>query len=152
MCLLLFPNIIIDDILWSLKGSCNSTQVTEVEKENRTPIPFSKMSLGCIWFLLSAAQKDRWSYCDVDDISLDPRGRPTVTAGNDHHYFRTRCPSIRLSVYTFQNITKQNNFQVRINKWSLLVGLWVWPSGSCWWYPSFIDFSSKPPSVFAHSP
>ena len=52
---------------------------------------------------------------------FDPRGRPTVTAGSDH-YFRTWCPSnpqsvrlsLRMSVPIFQNVAKQNNFQVRI--------------------------------------
>ena len=46
----------------------------------------------------------------VQDI--DPRGRPTVTAGSDH-YFRTCCLYIRPSVPTFQNLAKQN-VQARI--------------------------------------
>ena len=36
---------------------------------------------------------------------IDPRGRPTVTAESDH-YFRMCCLSV------FQNLAKQNNFQV----------------------------------------
>ena len=41
-------------------------------------------------------------------ISLvDPRGRPTVTAGSDN-YFCTCCLSVRPSVPTFQNLAKQN--------------------------------------------
>ena len=42
--------------------------------------------------------------------SIDPRGRPTVTAGSDH-YFRAWCPC----VYShFSKSRKKNNFQVRI--------------------------------------
>ena len=41
--------------------------------------------------------------------TIDPRGRPTVTARSDH-YIRTCCPYVP----AFQNLSKQNNFQVRI--------------------------------------
>ena len=44
---------------------------------------------------------------------VDPRGQPTVTAGSDH-YLPTCCLSVRPSVPTFQNLAKQNNFQLRI--------------------------------------
>ena len=41
--------------------------------------------------------------------SFDPLGRPTVTAGSHDHCFRTCCPSVPI----FQNLAKQNKFQVR---------------------------------------
>ena len=46
----------------------------------------------------------------VFQVSIDPRGRPTVTAGSGR-YFRTSCLSVRTSGPTFQNLAKQNNFQ-----------------------------------------
>ena len=51
--------------------------------------------------------------------NIDPLGQSTVTAGRDN-YFRTCCPSV------FWNLAKQKNRK----QWSLLVRLWVWPSGS----------------------
>ena len=53
------------------------------------------------------------SHLQVFRPIFDPRGRPTITADSDQ-YFRTCCPSVRPSVPTFQNLTKQNNFQARI--------------------------------------
>ena len=47
--------------------------------------------------------------------NIDPRGRPTVTAGSDH-CFRTCRPCVR--PHFSQNET------------NLLARLWVWPSGS----------------------
>ena len=44
---------------------------------------------------------------------IDPRGRPTVTAGIDH-YFRTCCLSVRTSVPIFQYLAKQNKVQASI--------------------------------------
>ena len=57
------------------------------------------------WVLWKTATK--LCYC-----SIDPRGRPTVTAVSDH-YFRTCCLYVRPSVRTFQNLAKQNKFQAR---------------------------------------
>ena len=44
---------------------------------------------------------------------IDPLGRPTVPAGSDH-CFRTHV-SVRTSVYTFQNIAKQNKYSPESN-------------------------------------
>ena len=46
---------------------------------------------------------------NMKNANLDPRGRPTVTAGSDHN-FHTFCPAIP----TFQNLARQNNFHVKI--------------------------------------
>ena len=43
--------------------------------------------------------------------SIDPLGRPTITAGSDH-YFRLCCLYIRFS--TIQNLEKLNKIQERI--------------------------------------
>ena len=62
---------------------------------------------------------------DVEGNIFDPRGRPqsrpVVIIILEH-------VSVRTSVPTFQNITKQNKRRVKIMMG--LVGLWVWPSGS----------------------
>ena len=50
--------------------------------------------------------------CISQSVYIDPRGRPTVTAGSDH-YFRTCCLSVRPSPL-FKNHAKQNNFEARI--------------------------------------
>ena len=60
-----------------------------------------------------------------DKINLiDPRGRPTATAGSDL-CFCICLPFVRPSVPTFQNKT---NFKRKLC--SLLARLWVWASGS----------------------
>ena len=51
-------------------------------------------------------------YKKYSSFSIDPRGRSAVTAGSDH-YFHTCSLFVRQSVPTFQNLTKQNNMQVK---------------------------------------
>ena len=44
---------------------------------------------------------------------IDPRGRPTVTAGSDHTLFTSGVCTSRPS-FTFHKLAKQKKFQVRI--------------------------------------
>ena len=48
----------------------------------------------------------------IHTSNIDPRGRPTVTAGSGH-CFRTCRPYVRTSVPTFQNLVKQSKFQAK---------------------------------------
>ena len=58
-------------------------------------------------------------------MDIDPRGRPTVTAGSDNYFHVCR------SVPTFQNLAKQNKFEVRIVIATVVtVGLAEWIIGS----------------------
>ena len=57
---------------------------------------------------------------------IDPLGRPIVPAGSDF-YFHMCCPSVSQSAL-FK--ISQNKTNVAWKKWSLLLGLWVWPRGS----------------------
>ena len=62
--------------------------------------------------------------CGAPNLFIDPLCRPTVMPGSDH-CFRMCRQFLRPSVPTFQ---KKTNFKWEL--WSLLAGLWVWPSGS----------------------
>ena len=77
-------------------------------KLNFTNLPFFLIVKGV------AKWRETFPFCNID-----PLGRPTVPAGNDHYFAHVR------TFPTFQNIAKQTNFAWKW--WSLLVGLCVWP-------------------------
>ena len=84
-------------MLWILWFSSSRTCKKNTKVQIRLPIIAAKVLLYHCWI---------FSF-------IDPRGQPTVLASSDH-YFCSCCLSVRPSVPTFQNLTKQNNFQVRI--------------------------------------
>ena len=64
-------------------------------------------------------------------LKIDPLSRPTITAESDYCFYICYPdvpPYVRTSVPTFQNLTKQTNFKRK--QCLLLVGPWVWSSGS----------------------
>ena len=67
---------------------------------------------------------NRWIKSVLSVICVEPRLRPTVTAGSDH-YFHTFVfrPSLLIKISQTKTIFKWK-------LWSLLVGLWAWPRRS----------------------
>ena len=71
-----------------------------------------------------------WDHCNRTNRTISrPRvliHSATVTSDSDHYF--SHVASVRPSVPTFQNLAKQNKFQM---KWSSLLAVQlVWPSGS----------------------
>ena len=93
-----------EDILWNLIDWKTFNEISELSKA----IILFYLDCPICWYHEFSPKEIKEANLHIHLLLkegyFDPRGRPT------DHYFGTRF----LSVPTFQNISKQNNFQVRI--------------------------------------